>query len=196
MRRLRAEFEDAAKELDGSRMSVEEYKEALDNLDDIADEAEAVERLIAQYEGLTSAYTEWQRAKETANPGDIYEQAVEDRELLAELYKQGNIGRDDFTEGVKFFFGGATADMNAYELQKVYEDNIEKAHKLFDDDQVDGLNYFITAMHDLEFVSKDASTGMWKISGSVEEMSEKLASYIGLTEGVTVSTSAMYALLG
>lgn len=106
LRKLKQAFADGALELTHFNGTVEEYEDKISALEDLADETEAVEELIAQYEGLTSAYTEWQRAKETPNPGDIYDQAVDDRETLEELYKQGNIGRDDFTAGVKFFFGG------------------------------------------------------------------------------------------
>ena len=61
-----------------------------------------------------------------------------------------------------------------------------KMYKLFGDDQIKSLNYFIESMAELGYVQQDAETGIWKITGSIDEMGARLGEYIGLSDGVTV----------
>ena len=99
----------------------DEYDKKARELSDIEARIKATEKLAAQYEGLASAYQEWQMVEEAGSQRDMYESLIEGFENIDDEISRGWL--DDGTIEFLELLTGRTdlATLSAKELKSVYK---------------------------------------------------------------------------
>lgn len=86
---LTREYNDLTEEITNCTDDQDKLNDLYDERSAILNQINNVASLAAQYEGLTSAYNEWQRAKEAGQDRDPYENVLSGREEIEEEMSRG-----------------------------------------------------------------------------------------------------------
>ena len=170
--KMQEEYEDLCEAI-ATTTDEQERNNAITKRNNLKEQIEQVQELSSRFNGLTSAYSKWQRATSTSNPNDMYDAITSGLDDIDELYKKDLTGIDDFKTYMQQFYYG---DLDAYleeaglSYQKFYEQNAADIKKYFTEDATGSVN-FLNALQEKGFASKDEN-GRWSIWGDVEEMAE------------------------
>lgn len=161
MSALGDQYNKVRSELSDLAYGTDEYNQKLGELNGIEDQIQSTEALMAQYEGLTSAYNEWQMAESAGNQRDMYEsvingfKTVED-ELSRGWVDEGTIQFIEMLSGKDLTSGNVDEVRSAWEgLGKTIEHTTYSAKDFFtvnEDGQStsDGVYNFLDAVGQLE----------------------------------------------
>jgi len=161
MSALGDQYNKVRSELSDLAYGTDEYNQKLGELDGIEAQIQSAEALMAQYEGLTSAYNEWQMAESAGNQRDMYEsvlngfKTVED-ELSRGWVDEGTIQFVEMLSGKDLTSGNVDEIRSAWEgLGKTIEHTTYSAKDFFtvnEDGQStsDGVYNFLDAVGQLE----------------------------------------------
>lgn len=129
----------------------------------LREEITNVSKLITQYDGLTSAYNRWIRAKSTENEGKIYDEIYAGMEEMDELYKKGWKGTDDFKEYVKMLSGRDLTNATNKQFETAYKELLPKLRR-YTTESTTGLQNFLKDInkYDKTLASVDKS-GNWNL---------------------------------
>ena len=110
----------------------EQKKESLQAEADIyADRIEELSTLASQYEGLTSAFNQWQTAQEGAEEGDNYDSLYDSLEGIKELYDGGLVGTDKFRAAVQLMSNEDLSTASVDKLVSAYKKGFPKIQRYF-----------------------------------------------------------------
>lgn len=161
MSALGDQYNKVRSELSDLAYGTDEYNQKLGELNGIEAQIQSTEALMAQYEGLTSAYNEWQMAESAGNQRDMYEsvingfKTVED-ELSRGWVDEGTIQFIEMLSGKDLTSGNVDEIRSAWEgLGKTIEHTTYSAKDFFtvnEDGQStsDGVYNFLDAVGQLE----------------------------------------------
>lgn len=161
MSALGDQYNKVRSELSDLAYGTDEYNQKLGELNGIEAQIQSTEALMAQYEGLTSAYNEWQMAESAGNQRDMYEsvingfKTVED-ELSRGWVDEGTIQFVEMLSGKDLTSGNVDEIRSAWEgLGKTIEHTTYSAKDFFTvnkDGQStsDGVYNFLDAVGQLE----------------------------------------------
>lgn len=161
MSALGDQYNKVRSELSDLAYGTDEYNQKLGELNGIEAQIQSTEALMAQYEGLTSAYNEWQMAESAGNQRDMYEsvingfKTVED-ELSRGWVDEGTIQFIEMLSGKDLTSGNVDEIRSAWEgLGKTIEHTTYSAKDFFTvnkDGQStsDGVYNFLDAVGQLE----------------------------------------------
>lgn len=161
MSALGDQYNKVRSELSDLAYGTDEYNQKLGELNGIESQIQSTEALMAQYEGLTSAYNEWQMAESAGNQRDMYEsvingfKTVED-ELSRGWVDEGTIRFIEMLSGKDITSGNVDEIRSAWEgLGKTIEHTTYSAKDFFTvnkDGQStsDGVYNFLDAVGQLE----------------------------------------------
>lgn len=158
---------------DDAATTADLYAQRQDILDQIDDTAE----LAAQYEGLTSAFNEWEQAQSIGEEGDMYDSLANGLESIKELYDEGLVGTNKFRTAVQLMTNEDMSTASTDELVEAYEAGYDVMTRYFTDGS-DGCLRFLEDVQKLnsEWVHLNED-GSWDIDfgiGEDEEVAEKL----------------------
>lgn len=107
-------------ELSNLTYGTDEYNQKARDLEAIESQINATEKLIAQYDGLTNAYQEWQRAESAGNQRDMYENVLSGFETVKDELSRG--WADDGTVEFLELLTGKTnlASKSGKELKEIW----------------------------------------------------------------------------
>ena len=161
MSALGDQYNKVRSELSDLAYGTDEYNQKLGELNGIEDQIQSTEALMAQYEGLTSAYNEWQMAESAGNQRDMYEsvingfKTVED-ELSRGWVDEGTIQFIEMLSGKDLTSGNVDEVRSAWEgLGKTIEHTTYSAKDFFTVNEngqstSDGVYNFLDAVSQLE----------------------------------------------
>ena len=161
MSALGDQYNKVRSELSDLAYGTDEYNQKLGELNGIEAQIQSTEALMSQYEGLTSAYNEWQIAESAGNQRDMYEsvingfKTVED-ELSRGWVDEGTIQFVEMLSGKDLTSGNVDEIRSAWEgLGKTIEHTTYSAKDFFTvnkDGQStsDGVYNFLDAVGQLE----------------------------------------------
>lgn len=141
----------------------------IETRDALGVQIDSVEELKSQYEGLTSAWSEWERAMESANEGSNYDNLFNKLEDIKELYKKNLIGTDDFRASVQLMTTQDVSLASIDELVRIYGDRIGVLNEYFTEGQ-EGCDAFVDKLIE---VSKKAGKS-WAAEDSEGNVSFKI----------------------
>lgn len=195
---LKQEYNNTKKELEGLTEGTEEYYAKSAELDSIESKIESIQTLIAQYEGLTSAYNKWLEAQSTADEDDMYTTLSDGLEDIKELYKSGRIGTDDFRQSIQLMTDEDVSTASIDRLLEVYDEGYATMQKFFTGNSDGLLNFLNTAKGVSDKLGEEWVTldedGKWHIDFGVGG-DEEIAKAISEMEGLQISTEEVQILL-
>lgn len=108
-------------------------------------EIESTRQLIAQYEGLTSAYNKWQSAKSATKERDMYQNVGSAYEQMKETLDQGWYGDEELNAYLDMMLSASQRTGDAYEDFQKLDRKIEgTSHSLMDYWQYDDDKNLVT----------------------------------------------------
>lgn len=130
----------------------------------LREEINNVSKLITQYDGLTSSYNRWIRAKSTENEGKIYDEIYAGMEEMNELYKKGWTGIDDFKEYVRMLSGRDLTNATNKQFETAYKELLPKLRR-YTTESTTGLQNFVKDLnkYDKNLASVDKN-GNWNLN--------------------------------
>lgn len=120
MSALGDEYLETREELSDLTYGTEEYYAKAGELSDLEAQIHATEQLAAQYEGLASAYNEWQMAEEAGNQRDMYESVIEGLETVKDEISRGWVD-DGTVEFLELLTGKDLSSGNLKEIESAYK---------------------------------------------------------------------------
>lgn len=103
-----------------SDIQSDEYNSLVENRNAVVDHITSVADLQSEYNGLTSAYLEWQNALTNGEDGDIYDSIRSEFEKATELYEKGLVGTSEFESYMKLITGQNFNDASYEEITKAW----------------------------------------------------------------------------
>lgn len=159
------------------------YKQRKDIQDRIQDTAE----LAAQYEGLTSAFYDWEQAQSIGEEGDMYDSLAGGLEKIKELYEDGLVGTNKFRTAVQLMSNEDLSNASVDELVSVYEKNYDIMTRYFTDSEA-GCNNFL---QDLQAINAEWAhvneNGVWEVDfglGNDQEIADALGMNIEAVQSI------------
>lgn len=159
------------------------YKQRKDIQDRIQDTAE----LAAQYEGLTSAFYDWEQAQSIGEEGDMYDSLAGGLEKIKELYEDGLVGTNKFRTAVQLMSNEDLSNVSVDELVSVYEKNYDIMTRYFTDSEA-GCNNFL---QDLQAINAEWAhvneNGVWEVNfglGNDQEIADALGMNIEAVQSI------------
>ena len=161
MSALGDQYNKVRSELSDLAYGTDEYNQKLGELNGIESQIQSTEALMAQYEGLTSAYNEWQMAESAGNQRDMYESVINgfktvDDELSRGWVDEGTIQFIEMLSGKDLTSGNVDEIRSAWEgLGKTIEHTTYSAKDFFTVNEEgqstsDGVYNFLDAVGQLE----------------------------------------------
>ena len=89
--------------------------------DAVLDQINDVQSLISQYDGLTSAFNEWQNAQNETSPGANYDSMYSYIDTANELASDGKWGNPALKKYIELISGKDLSDATAVEMKKAWE---------------------------------------------------------------------------
>lgn len=143
----------------------------------ILDQIDEVQALASQYDGLMSAFNQWNNAKDASSPGDNYDSIVEYLDTADELAANGLWGQSGFREYLEMLTGKDLSSAGVDELSAAWEGLDNKisgtsysiASFLKSDET--GVENFVSALHEMnsEWAYLD-DNGNWEFDINLEEV--------------------------
>ena len=161
MSALGDQYNKVRSELSDLAYGTDEYNQKLGELNGIESQIQSTEALMAQYEGLTSAYNEWQMAESAGNQRDMYESVINgfktvEGELSRGWVDEGTIQFIEMLSGKDLTSGNVDEIRSAWEgLGKTIEHTTYSAKDFFTVNEEgqstsDGVYNFLDAVGQLE----------------------------------------------
>lgn len=102
---LKQKYNDCTAAIDGLVKGSDLYNQKVAERDAILTEIENVEMLSAQYDGLTSAYNKWIKAKSAGNERDMYENMLSEVDTVQDLIDRGWAGSEEVRNYIELLGG-------------------------------------------------------------------------------------------
>lgn len=102
---LKQKYNDCTAAIDGLVEGSDLYNQKVAERDAILTEIENVEMLSAQYDGLTSAYNKWIKAKSAGNERDMYENMLSEVDTVQDLIDRGWAGSEEVRNYIELLGG-------------------------------------------------------------------------------------------
>lgn len=150
MKQLNAQIEneglrDLYKQLEEAVNKKEELSSKHQDTKAVDDEILSIQQLIAQYEGLTSAYNKWQSAKSATKERDMYQNVGSAYEQMKETLDQGWYGDEELNAYLDMMLSASQRTGDAYEDFQKLDRKIEgTSHSLMDYWQYDDDKNLVT----------------------------------------------------
>ena len=180
LNKLVNEYNDLTKQIN-SCTDAKKRSELIDNQNKIREEINSVSKLITQYDGLTSSYLRYLRAKETPNEGAIYDTIYSEKDAIKELYKNGWTGTDDFKEYVRLISNKNLTNASNQDFVKAYKEALPKLDRYSTESNI-GLQNLLVDINKKKsnYVSKDKNGG-WIINIKDANDYKEIANSIGVS---------------
>ena len=160
-----------AQEKESLQLQADKYREKIDEISTLA----------SQYDGLTSAFAQWQAALEGAEEGDNYDSLYDNLQNIKELYQKGLVGTDKFKTAAQLMTSKDLSDAGIDEIVSAYQKGYPKMQRYFTEGQK-GCKNFLNDVQKLNsewaHMNKD---GSWEINFNVDE----------IAKGLNISTDAV-----
>ena len=163
MSALGDEYNETREELSNLTYGTDEYNAKARELSDLEAQIKDVETLAAQYEGLTSAYNEWQMAESAGNQRDMYESVISGLETMEDELFRGWVD-DSTTEFLELLTG---EDLSTGSI-----DNIKAAYERLDD-TIQNTTYSIKDFFTTNEDGESTSDGVYNFLDAVGQMEEE-----------------------
>lgn len=169
---LEKQYSSTCAEIDKLTQGTDEYYEKLSQRDALKQQIKDAQELQSMYEGLTNSVTKYFDARESTDPDADYQSITGDIEEIEEMWKHGEVGRDDFQAFVQMFTNANLQSID--DFVNAYDGAIAKAKRYFTEN-ASGVENFLKDVQ-----SKDSSlasvdeNGVWTIDASIETLSEKM----------------------
>lgn len=163
MSALGDEYNETREELSNLTYGTDEYNAKARELSDLEAQIKDVETLAAQYEGLTSAYNEWQMAESAGNQRDMYESVISGLETMEDELSRGWVD-DSTTEFLELLTG---EDLSTGSI-----DNIKAAYERLDD-TIQNTTYSIKDFFTTNEDGESTSDGVYNFLDAVGQMEEE-----------------------
>lgn len=144
--------------------SEKEREKKYNQLSDITNQIEAVKQLASQYDGLTSAYSQWEQAMSGSEDGDTYDSVVDKLDDIEKIYENGDIGTDKFRASAQLMTNKDLSTASVNEVVEAYRTGITKMKRYFKEG-TDGTENFLKDVQsknkEWAHMNKD---GSWEIN--------------------------------
>lgn len=151
-------------ELSNLTYGTDEYNQKARDLEAIESQINATEKLIAQYDGLTNAYQEWQRAESAGNQRDMYENVLSGFETVKDELSRG--WADDGTVEFLELLTGKTnlASKSGKELKEIWNGL---------DDTIKHTTYSVKDFFTTDEDGNSTSKGVYNFLDAIGQMEEE-----------------------
>ena len=160
-----------AQEKESLQLQADKYREKIDEISTLA----------SQYDGLTSAFAQWQAALNGAEEGDNYDSLYDNLENIKELYKKGLVGTDKFKTAAQLMTNEDLSDAGIDEIVSAYQNGFPKMQRYFTEGQKGCQNF----LNDVQKLNSEWAhmneDGSWEINFDVDE----------IAKGLNISTDAV-----
>ena len=129
---MRQSYQDLCVEI-ANTTNAQEKLDLINARDSLAQQISQVQDLRSEMAGLTSAWSEWEFAMESANDGANYDSLQGQLENIKKLYSEGLVGTDDFRASVQLMTNQDVSAMSVKELVSVYNKGMPVLEKFFTD---------------------------------------------------------------
>ncbi|WP_300077596.1 hypothetical protein [uncultured Thomasclavelia sp.] len=129
---MRQSYQDLCVEI-ANTTNAQEKLDLINARESLAKQISQVQDLRSEMAGLTSAWSEWEFAMESANDGANYDSLQGQLENIKKLYSEGLVGTDDFRASVQLMTNQDVSAMSVEELVSVYNKGIPVLEKFFTD---------------------------------------------------------------
>lgn len=129
---MRQSYQDLCIEI-ANTTNAQEKLDLINARDSLAQQISQVQDLRSEMAGLTSAWSEWEFAMESANDGANYDSLQGQLENIKKLYSEGLVGTDDFRASVQLMTNQDVSAMSVEELVSVYNKGMPVLEKFFTD---------------------------------------------------------------
>lgn len=141
----------------------------------LSQQIEQVRELSAQYDGLTSAYGQWESAMSGTEDGDVYDALVSKLDDIKKLYDNGDVGTEKFRTSAQLMTNKDLSTASVEEVVKAYETGLPKIKRYFKEG-TEGTENFLKdvqkANKEWAHINKD---GNWEINfTSDKDVADKL----------------------
>lgn len=120
MSALGDQYNKVRSELSDLAYGTDEYNQKLGELNGIEAQIQSTEALMAQYEGLTSAYNEWQMAESAGNQRDMYESVINGFKTVEDELSRGWVDEGTI-QFVEMLSGKGLTSGNVDEIRSAWE---------------------------------------------------------------------------
>lgn len=151
-------------ELSNLTYGTDEYNQKARDLESIESQINATEKLITQYDGLTNAYQEWQRAESSGNQRDMYENVLSGFETVKDELSRG--WADDGTVEFLELITGKTglAAKSGKELKEIWKGL---------DDTIKHTTYSVKDFFTTDEDGNSTSKGVYNFLDAIGQMEEE-----------------------
>lgn len=151
----------------------------------LSQQIEQVRELSAQYDGLTSAYGQWESAMSGTEDGDVYDTLVSKLDDIKKLYDNGDVGTEKFRTSAQLMTNKDLSTASVEEVVKAYETGLPKIKRYFKEG-TEGTENFLKdvqkANKEWAHMNKD---GNWEINfTSDKDVADKLGINVESVEQV------------
>ena len=154
--------------------------QAIQERDTLKKQIKEAQELQAQYEGLTSAVTQYFNAADGSEESDDYVNLQSQLEDMQNLRDQGKVGTNQFARFVDML-SFDDVNFNDYdEMVRIYDKKISEINKLFTEGS-SGAEYFVDRLNALGYATQD-DNGRWIINGELEDMAKSLDLDVSLVD--------------
>lgn len=129
---MRQSYQDLCVEI-ANTTNAQEKLDLINARESLAKQISQVQDLRSEMAGLTSAWSEWEFAMESANDGANYDSLQGQLENIKKLYSEGLVGTDDFRASVQLMTNQDVSAMSVEELVSVYNKGMPVLEKFFTD---------------------------------------------------------------
>lgn len=164
MSALGDEYNKTKEELYSLTYGTDEYNTKANELSGIEQQIRETETLMAQYEGLASAYQQWQRTESSGNERDMYENVLNGFKTVKDELSRG--WADDGTVEFLELITGRTdlASKSGKELKKVYDDL---------DETIKDTSYSVRDFFTVDDDGNSTSKGVYNFLDAVGQLEEE-----------------------
>ncbi len=194
---LNKQYEAACEKAGDASSSVAEVNDAINKRDTLKSQIQDAVEARSQIEGQTNAVTEWQNALSNNEAGDLYDTIYSSGISGAQSrWQKGEVGTNEFKSFVKMFsdpnidYGSASAE----DYANLYQGAMAKAQRYFTEDAGQGLQNFMTDLHDLNSsMAYVDENGAWQLKGSIQDIANTMGISEGAVQAITDKISDMGA---
>lgn len=189
---LYGEYNDLTKQIqDCGDVTSDEYDALVSKRNAIVDKINDISDLQAEYEGLTSAYAEWQAALANGEDGDMYDSIRTEYEKAKELFDKNLVGTSEFESYMKLLTGKDWSNASFDEIKKGWIDldkeikNTGYSVKDFLGDNEQGVMNFLNAAAKINGSGVTKKNGLFSIDiDNTAALAEKLGVSVDFVESM------------
>ena len=164
-------------ELSNLTYGTDEYNQKAGELSTIEEQINATEKLIAQYDGLTNAYQEWQRAESAGNQRDMYESVLSGFETVEDELERGWLD-DSSVEFLRLIKGDKATIVNGDETRKeidIATASVEEFQQVWKDldDTIEHTTYSVKDFFTTDEDGNSTSKGVYNFLDAIGQMEEE-----------------------